>query len=189
MAAGGNTHPSASTRKVVIIGNCGSGKSHLAQAMSNRLDLPILSLDAIFWQPGGFNVKRAPEEMEQRIADSRQGTAWIVEGVFGDLAVRFLDLAGLLIWLDLPWEACRSNLRERVAKSSRPNDPAQAEKGFSTLLAWSAEYGARTDLRSHSGHERLFREFQGWKVRLCSRSEIDAFIRERRGQPSKPGWP
>ena len=35
--------------RIVIIGNSGSGKSHLAQALATQLALPVIDLDDIFW--------------------------------------------------------------------------------------------------------------------------------------------
>jgi ligand-binding SRPBCC domain-containing protein/adenylate kinase family enzyme len=169
-------------RRLVIVGNAGAGKSHLARALADGLAVPVVALDAIFWRPGGFNVRRPPAERDRLIAESRSEAVWIAEGEFGDLAERFLEWADALIWLDLPWETCRAGLLARGSESSRQNDPIQAESSFRELLAWAAEYESRTDLRSRSGHERLFREFPRRKVRLCSREEVNTFLTKERGK-------
>ena len=166
-------------KRIVIIGNCGSGKSYLARALASGLELPIVHLDSIFWLPRGFNAKRSPEEVEQLLVDFRSNQSWIVEGVFGELAARFLDLSELLIWLDMPWEVCRSNLQERGSESSKQNDPIQAEESFRALLVWSSEYWSRTNLRSYSGHLSLFTAYDRKKRRFSRRSEVDAFLAKK----------
>jgi adenylate kinase family enzyme len=171
------------SQRIVIIGNSGSGKSVLARALAGLFELPVISLDSIFWLPGGFSQKRAPEERNRMIVDARSKPAWIVEGVFGDLAEQFLDHADLLIWLDLPWEVCRSGLVERGSESSRQNNPVQAEVSFRALLVWSSEYWTRTDMRSFLGHERLFSSFKKARVRFLSRTEIDIFLKNQ--QPNQ----
>jgi ATP-dependent protease HslVU (ClpYQ) ATPase subunit len=42
--------------RVVIIGNSGSGKSYLARRLSEQLTLPLIHLDALFWEPGGVPI-------------------------------------------------------------------------------------------------------------------------------------
>jgi adenylate kinase family enzyme len=45
--------------RTVIIGNIGSGKSHLAKSLSSLHPAPIIHLDRIFWMPGDFNEKKS----------------------------------------------------------------------------------------------------------------------------------
>lgn len=52
-------------KRTVIIGNSGSGKTFLARALAAGSGIPVIHLDEIFWQPGGFNrsvwpMKRTP---------------------------------------------------------------------------------------------------------------------------------
>ena len=54
--------------RTVIIGNSGSGKTYLANALSNCATIPVIHLDQIFWEPGGFDIRRSPEEVAQLIA-------------------------------------------------------------------------------------------------------------------------
>gem|GEM_PF-6797859 len=39
-------------QKVAIIGSYGAGKSISARSLGNKLDLPVIHLDAYYWQPG-----------------------------------------------------------------------------------------------------------------------------------------
>jgi hypothetical protein len=85
-----------------------------------------------------------------------------------------------LIWLDMDWNTCQSNLLGRGSESARQRDPEAAEASFQRLLVWASQYWARDDARSHSGHQVLFETFQGRKWVLRSRDEVDAMI----GDPS-----
>lgn len=87
--------------KTIIIGNGGSGKTWLARRLAAGAHTPIVHLDDLFWEPGGFDNKRYPEEVDRLIEKSKHTASWIVEGVFGELAERYFTDAELLIWIDI----------------------------------------------------------------------------------------
>ena len=105
-----------------------------------------------------------------------QGQSWIVEGVFGELAQEFLPKADCLLWLDLDWATCSASLLNRESESSQQLDAHLAEEIFNKLLHWAADYWQRQDLRSHRGHASLFEQFNGKKVCLKTRGEVNDFI-------------
>ncbi len=146
--------------RIVIIGNSGSGKSYLARRLSDYFGYPLVHLDALFWEPGGFNRKRPKDVVYAEIATLAQRKNWIVEGVFGELAEMFMVNADQLIWLDLDQAACLTSLRQRGSESSEQLDQASAEANFQKLLTWAAAYWQRDDLRSQLGHARLFAQFR-----------------------------
>jgi hypothetical protein len=43
---------------------------------------------------------------------------------------------------------------------------------FKLLLKWASEYDTRKTQSSYSGHLKIYNEFQGKKLRLKSREEI-----------------
>jgi adenylate kinase family enzyme len=163
-------------QRIVILGNSGSGKSYLARKLGQRLSITPTHLDELFWEPGGFNQKRPQEVVFQDIEDIGKRHQWIVEGVFGELAQRFLDSAECLIWLDMDWEYCQANLLHRGSESSKQLDKAQADENFGKLLAWASQHWTRHDLRSFDGHKGLFDSFRQHKRILRSRSDMDVLI-------------
>lgn len=62
---------------MVIIGNSGSGKTWLAERLRTILLAPVIHLDDLFWEPGGFDKKRRDEEIELLIEQSKSGDSWI----------------------------------------------------------------------------------------------------------------
>ncbi len=80
-------------KRILIIGNSGSGKSWLAARLAERLTIREVNLDTIVWQPGGFNQKRLQHEIDHAIQTLAQEPSWAVEGVFGALAKQLLDAA------------------------------------------------------------------------------------------------
>lgn len=162
--------------KAVILGNSGSGKTWLACRLAEITGSAITSLDDLYWQPGGFERRREPAEIEQLIQEAKSAEAWIVEGVFGDLAERFLDEADLLLWLDLDWPTCRRRLEERAATSRQHMGRQQTAAGLAELIAWAAEYDHREGPCSRAGHRRLFESFPRDKARLTTERQLDGFL-------------
>ncbi|RYD21836.1 MAG: hypothetical protein EOP88_09970 [Verrucomicrobiaceae bacterium] len=163
-------------KRIVIIGNSGSGKTFLARALAVGSGIPVIHLDEIFWQPGGFNRKRLADETDTMIHAAVAKDEWTAEGVFGNLAEKFLPRATHLIWLDLSWDTCHAGLLERGSESSRQQDPAKAEENFQKLLTWAAAYQDREGDCSQAGHLRIFEIFSGTKTRITERDEIDLAI-------------
>jgi adenylate kinase family enzyme len=162
--------------RIVIIGNSGSGKTYLAQRLSGYYGYPIVHLDKLFWEPGGFNVKRPKEIVCAEIATLVQDENWIVEGVFGELAQAFFANAEQLIWLDLDQETCLNSLLQRGSEGFNQLDQQSAAENFQKLLTWAAAYWQREDLRSQRGHALLFEQFNGKKICLKTRGEVNDFI-------------
>ena len=160
--------------RVVIIGNSGSGKSHLAAQITQKDNRLVIALDDLFWLPGGFNQKRSAEEVRAQIATLQNKECWVVEGVFGDLAQQFFTNAELLIWLDMDWKTCRSSLIERGSETKQL-DVIAAETAFGKLIAWASEYWTRSTPSSHAGHHKLVSEFAGATEVFTERSQVQAF--------------
>ncbi|HEY5008664.1 MAG TPA: hypothetical protein VII42_11705, partial [Caulobacteraceae bacterium] len=92
-------------RRIVILGNAGSGKSTLARRLGERLRLPVVHLDVLFWEPGWTEPDN--EAFRTRVRAAIAGDDWISEGNY---LSRTFDLrlprAELVIWMDTPRLTC-----------------------------------------------------------------------------------
>ena len=57
--------------RIVIIGCGGAGKSTLARQLGEKLDIPVVHLDKLFWRPGWVQVSK--EEFDKL---HREALAW-----------------------------------------------------------------------------------------------------------------
>ena len=158
--------------RAIIIGNSGSGKSYLAAGLGTRLALPVIDLDDLFWEPGGYINKRSATLVDRDIENIRHTHQWIVEGVFGEMAGRFVDRADLLIWLDMDWDYCRRNILDRGGAGYAES----LDERLESLVTWASHYWTRDDARSHTGHKKLFGDFPRHKMILRSRAEVDHIL-------------
>jgi adenylate kinase family enzyme len=65
-------------QRILIIGVSGTGKTRLAQQLSQRLQIPSILLDTIFWRENW--EEEDPATVENRIRRAIQGDTWIIEG-------------------------------------------------------------------------------------------------------------
>lgn len=111
-------------QRIVILGNSGSGKSTLAREIGKRLDLPVVHLDTLFWEPGW--VEADTDIFRTRVRQAVAGDAWICEGNYSTktFALR-LPRAELIIWLDTPRTTClRRVILRSVLNRPRADLPA-----------------------------------------------------------------
>ena len=163
--------------KTVIIGNAGSGKTWLAKRIAT-LSIDVIHLDNFFWMPDGFNKKRSEEKINSLVKQSKESPEWIVEGVFGELAELYLDIATTLIWLDIPWELCRLRLNKRALENNKKHARTQSKEGLKKLIKWASEYYDRIDFRSYIGHQKLFNNFNGIKIHIQSEQKANEYVKK-----------
>ena len=92
-------------QRIVILGNAGSGKSTLARRIGERLRLPVVHLDKLFWGPGWS--KPETKVFRARVGAAVAGAGWVCEGNYYwqtfDLR---LPKADLVVWLNTPRITC-----------------------------------------------------------------------------------
>lgn len=87
-------------RRIHVIGGPGTGKTTLAGALGEALDLPVVHLDEVARVGGGTGRVRTPEERDPLVATLLAGDAWIVEGVHLGWTEPLLARAELIVWLE-----------------------------------------------------------------------------------------
>jgi adenylate kinase family enzyme len=108
-------------RRIAVMGTTCSGKSTVARALAERLDVPYLELDGLYWGPGW--TKPEKEDFRRQVEPFVREDAWVVDGNYtstlGDLVLRRADT---VVWLDLPlarvlWRVARRTLGRVVRRT------------------------------------------------------------------------
>ena len=156
--------------RTFIIGNGGSGKSWLARRLAEKQGVPLVHLDDLHWLPN-FAGERPRDDRDRLVAESAEGEAWVMEGIYGSILHNVLARVTCLIWLDLPDDACIANLLDRGQQGG-----GTAEQ-FEDLLSYTRGYRIRRNsLNSFEGHQRFFEAFGGKTAKLKSRAEITVLL-------------
>ncbi|MGZ3611618.1 MAG: AAA family ATPase [Ktedonobacteraceae bacterium] len=86
-------------KKIAIIGSAGAGKTTLARSLHSILNIRVVHLDRVFWQPRWKKKpKDARREIIEKIVKNRE---WIIEGTYLSLSEARLDAADTIIFLDV----------------------------------------------------------------------------------------
>jgi adenylate kinase family enzyme len=169
-------------RRVLVLGSSGSGKSTFATRLSQTAGLPIVSLDALFWQPGWRASD--PVSFETRVMEAANEPAWIMDGNYlsqGAGALR-RAVADTIFWFDLPRWVCISGVLLRIAKTHGQVRPEMAagcpEKIDIAFFRYVWTYRQRQ-------RPKQLEFFQGLRsdqtfIRFTRRSEADSYLATNR---------
>ena len=155
--------------RTLIIGNCGSGKSWLAQNLSARLNIPFHDLDRYHWLESSYSAARGAGEAIALTTQAAQQDTWIMEGVYGWLANLATARATTLVFLNISVAECIANLEARGPGNGSPEN-------FRALLQWAKDYPNRQTSTSFNGHSAIFETFSSRKIILKSRAETASFL-------------
>jgi len=87
--------------RISVVGTSGSGKSSLAQQISQQLGIPHIELDAIHHQPDW--APTPGNEFRMAVGEQIAQSAWVAAGNYhGKLGSLVWDRADTVVWFDLP---------------------------------------------------------------------------------------
>ena len=98
--------------RILIIGCGGSGKSTLARRLGEKLNLPVVHLDKLYWKPGC--VESSKEEIDEKIHIELQKPQWIIDGNYNRTISERMKYCDTVIYLDFSRFACLRGVCKRV---------------------------------------------------------------------------
>lgn len=87
-------------KRILIVGCSGAGKSTLSVKLSDMLDLPVVHLDALFWNEGWMPTPKT--EFREKLQQALEEPEWIIDGNFNSTMEMRATYADLVIFLDFP---------------------------------------------------------------------------------------
>lgn len=98
--------------RILLIGSGGAGKSTLARQMGEKLNIPVVHLDKLFWHPGW--VESTKEEIDARIFQEIRKPQWIMDGNYNRTLPQRLEYCDTVIYMDFNRAACLMGVLKRV---------------------------------------------------------------------------
>jgi adenylate kinase family enzyme len=91
-------------KRIIIIGSAGAGKSTLARALHNIIQIEVIHLDLLFWKPGWIGMpKETWIDTQQQLIQAEE---WIIDGNYQSTMDIRLNAADTIIFLDMPRLLC-----------------------------------------------------------------------------------
>ncbi|MEP6832013.1 MAG: AAA family ATPase [Gemmatimonas sp.] len=98
-------------QRILIIGSSGAGKSTLSRALGVATGIPVIHLDAQFWQPGW---QETPREMwTARVAELLETERWIMDGNYGGTLPMRVQAADTVVLIALSKWLCLARVLRR----------------------------------------------------------------------------
>ena len=165
-------------KRVVIIGCGGAGKSTLARQLGEKLNIPVVHLDKLFWKPGWVEMPK--EEFDALLRQEMARETWIMDGNFNRTLPERISRCDTVIYLDFSRLACLLGVLKRVLTTygtvradMGEGCPERVDLEF---LKWVWNYNKNKrektyKLLNESAHARV--------IILKNRREVNRFLKER----------
>ena len=134
-------------RRILIIGCGGSGKSTLSVALGERLALPVVHLDRLFWRAGWVQISR--DAFDSALQLELAKPAWVMDGNYDRTLPLRLRACDTVVYLDYPplvclWGVlCRQlRYRGRTRPDMADGCPERVDRDFLRwILTFRAKHG------------------------------------------------
>ena len=164
--------------RIRIVGCSGSGKTYLAEKLSERYGVPHYDLDDLVWDndAGEYGVRTVPEKRDAMLAELTARRDWIIEGVYYAWCAETFRQADEVYLLDLPLRVCRRRIILRFLRRRLGLEPGKREtlRSLRELLDWTERFSKKNlpEIRA------LLSDCAGKVTVLHTKAEIDRVIGE-----------
>jgi adenylate kinase family enzyme len=130
--------------KIHIIGGSGTGKSYIAEKISQQYGIPHYDLDDIFWDntSDSYGTKMPIAKRTEKLNDILINSDWIIEGVFYDWLRNSFSSADYIFILKTSSFIFYSRIIRRFIKRKLGLEKSKKEtlKSLKDLLVWTSNY-------------------------------------------------
>lgn len=160
--------------RVAIIGSPGAGKSTLARRLGARTGLPLVHLDAEYWQAGWVETDKA--KWLTRVGELIAAPRWIIDGNYGGTMSVRLARSDTVVVLDYPTRLCLWRAFKRIVRLRGKVRPDMAEGCPERFDLEFIRYIATFRRQVRPTIEERLRTFGGAIVRLTTPTATDQWL-------------
>ncbi|MFK7914753.1 MAG: hypothetical protein AB8B93_12630, partial [Pseudomonadales bacterium] len=97
-----------------IVGTSGCGKSAFSRRLGERLDLPHIEMDQLFWKADW--TEPADAEFFEKLDQAIGGDHWVLDGNYTRTIPIKWPRTELVVWLDMPFRTTLARVTSRSFK-------------------------------------------------------------------------
>ena len=169
--------------RINVLGTSGSGKSTFSKKLADKLNVPYVQLDELFWKPNW--TESSDEEFFPKIEDALSPDEWVLDGNYRRSTPVKWKRVQMVVYLDLPFHTVLFRVIKRSLIRSFKNEELWAGnretfwKTFFTrdsIILWTLKMFHK----NRKDYPKLFEkpEYSHIKfIRLRSTKEVDDFLR------------
>lgn len=99
-------------KRILIIGNAGSGKTTFGKRLAEKLHIPLVHLDKLFWHGQWEHLSH--DEFDKALQAELEKPEWIIDGNFNRTLPHRLQYCDTVFFFDLPAITCLAGITKRV---------------------------------------------------------------------------
>ena len=162
--------------RILIIGCGGAGKSTLARQLGEKLSVPVVHLDKLYWKPGW--VQESREEFDRKLTQELEKSKWIIDGNFNRTMPQRLQKCDTILYLDFSRWACLRGVIRRILTiygSVRPDMGEGCPERFDLeFLRWVWNYNKNNRERNY---QLLSEATHAQMIVLKNRRAVKVFLK------------
>lgn len=162
--------------RILIIGCGGAGKSTLARQLGEKLSVPVVHLDKLYWKPGW--VQESREEFDRKLTQELEKSKWIIDGNFNRTMPQRLQKCDTILYLDFSRWACLRGVIKRILTTYgtvRPDMGEGCPERFDLeFLRWVWNYNKNN---REQNYRLLSEATHAQKIVLKNRCAVKAFLK------------
>ena len=99
-------------KRILIIGSAGSGKTTFSKQLAQKLQLPLVHLDTLYWCGNWEHLSR--DQFDAALQAELEKNAWILDGNFNRTISHRLAYCDTVFFFDLPTITCLWGITKRL---------------------------------------------------------------------------
>jgi len=179
-------------QRISVVGNTGSGKTTVAEAIAAELGLPRLELDGVFHQPDWRPLDT--QEFRRIVSEFTAAKRWVVDGNYAAVSDIVWGRADTVIWIDPP----RYRLMRQLVPRTLRRMATGAELWNGNRERWRYLFRREESilLYAWTNHRRLRASYESARtdpenahltfLRLSTTEETAALLGDLRGHAGQP---
>lgn len=141
-------------KKVIVLGNNGSGKSYFSKRLAEKTKLPLIHLDLLYWLENWEHPCR--EQWIDIQKNVMKGDSWILDGMYiSTFEMRFME-AEVVYFLDIDKNICLESVkqREEEKRTDFPTYLSKNQEQFDILINGLIEFEEKRKPRIIEMHNK-----------------------------------